>query len=62
MFRPMRRFKQQLSGEECAEILQSEPRGVLAVLGDGPPGHDPGAEGGASDRQAGARETGHPVN
>ena len=34
MFRPMRRFKQQLSREECAELLQSEPRGVLAVLGD----------------------------
>ena len=34
MFRPMRRFKQQLSQEECAELLQSEPRGVLAVLGD----------------------------
>ena len=34
MFRPMRRFKQQLSEEECARILQTEPRGVLAVLGD----------------------------
>ena len=34
MFRKMRRFKQQLSEEECAEILRREPRGVLAVLGD----------------------------
>ena len=35
MFRKMRRFKQELSAEKCAEILQTEPRGVLAVLGDG---------------------------
>ena len=35
MFRKMRRFKQQLTGEECAEILRRERRGVLAVLGDG---------------------------
>ncbi len=35
MFRKMRRFKQGLSAEKCAEILQTEPRGVLAVLGDG---------------------------
>ena len=34
MFRKMRRFKQQLTEEECAEILRREPRGVLAVLGD----------------------------
>ena len=34
MFREMRRFKQQLSEAECAEILRREPRGVLAVLGD----------------------------
>ena len=34
MFRKMRRFKQQLTNEECAEILRREPRGVLAVLGD----------------------------
>ena len=34
MFREMRRFKQQLTDEECAEILRREPRGVLAVLGD----------------------------
>ena len=34
-FRGMRRFRQQLSGEECVEILNTQPRGVLAVLGDG---------------------------
>lgn len=34
MFRKMRRFKQELSLQECEEILQSEPRGVLSVLGD----------------------------
>ena len=34
MFRPMRRFKQQLSEEECLEILKTRPRGVLALLGD----------------------------
>lgn len=34
MFREMRRFKQQISKEECIEILKKEPRGVLAVLGD----------------------------
>ena len=34
MFRPMRRFKQQISGEECVRILKEEPRGVLSVLGD----------------------------
>lgn len=28
MFRKMRRFKQELSKEECIEILKSEPRGV----------------------------------
>ena len=33
-FRPMRRYKQQLTEEECIEILQKTPRGVLAVLGD----------------------------
>ena len=30
----MRRFKQQLSQEECIRILKNEPRGVLSVLGD----------------------------
>ncbi len=34
MFRKMRRFKQQVSTEECIEILRKAPRGVLAVLGD----------------------------
>ena len=34
MFRPMRRFKQQLTQEECVEILNNEVRGVLSVLGD----------------------------
>ena len=35
MFREMRRFKQQLSEEECRHILKTEKRGVLAVNGDG---------------------------
>jgi nitroimidazol reductase NimA-like FMN-containing flavoprotein (pyridoxamine 5'-phosphate oxidase superfamily) len=34
MFRQMRRFKQQLSQEECEDILLSERRGVLAVHGE----------------------------
>lgn len=34
MFREMARKRQQLSGAECIEILKSEPRGVLSVLGD----------------------------
>lgn len=34
-FRPMRRFKQQLTEEQCRELLRREPRGVLSVLGDG---------------------------
>ncbi len=34
MFRPMRRFKQQISTEECIRILKEQPRGVLSVLGD----------------------------
>ena len=34
-FRPMRRNKQELSREECIEILTREPRGVLSVLGEG---------------------------
>lgn len=33
-FRPMRRFRQQLSDEECIAILQEEKRGVLALFGD----------------------------
>ena len=34
MFREMRRFKQQITEEECIEVLKNEPRGVLSVLGD----------------------------
>ena len=34
MFRKMRRFKQELEKEECIEILKSEPRGVLSVIGE----------------------------
>jgi nitroimidazol reductase NimA-like FMN-containing flavoprotein (pyridoxamine 5'-phosphate oxidase superfamily) len=34
MFREMRRFKQQISNEECIQILKEQPRGVLSVLGD----------------------------
>ena len=34
MFRKLSRIKQQLSQEECIEVLKKEPRGVLAVLGD----------------------------
>ena len=34
MFRPMRRWKQQLSDAECIAILEKEPRGILSVLGD----------------------------
>lgn len=34
MFRPMRRWKQQLSDEECAALLKNTPRGILSVLGD----------------------------
>ncbi|SDA65794.1 pyridoxamine 5'-phosphate oxidase family protein [Methanobrevibacter millerae] len=34
MFREMRRKKQELSHDECIDILINEPRGVLALLGD----------------------------
>ena len=34
MFRPMRRFKQQISEAECIRILQEEKRGVLSMLGE----------------------------
>ena len=34
MFRNMRRAGQELSKEECEEILISQPRGILALLGD----------------------------
>ncbi|GMO03118.1 hypothetical protein LSA36186_13670 [Lachnoanaerobaculum sp. JCM 36186] len=33
-FRAMRRLKQQLSKEECFEILRSAPRGVIAMNGE----------------------------
>ncbi len=34
-FRKMRRSAQQLSNEECVEVLKRNTSGVLAVLGDG---------------------------
>ena len=34
MFRKMRRQKQELSKDECIDILTRQPRGVLALLGD----------------------------
>ena len=34
MFREMRRKKQQLSDTECIELLKTQLRGVLSVLGD----------------------------
>ena len=34
MFRKMRRFRQQLSSEECEQILRDATSGVLAVSGD----------------------------
>lgn len=34
MFRKMRRFKQQISEEECIRILKEQPRGVLSMIGD----------------------------
>ena len=34
MFRSMHRIGQQISREECIDILKREPRGVLSVLGD----------------------------
>ena len=35
MFRDMLRKKQELSREECVDILKAEKRGVLSVIGDG---------------------------
>ena len=32
--RPMRRFRQELTAEECVQILKRGTHGVLAVLGD----------------------------
>ncbi len=34
MFRDVARFKQKLPEAECIEILKTEPRGVLSVIGD----------------------------
>ena len=34
MFREMRRFKQQISQEECIAVLSQEKRGVLSVMGE----------------------------
>lgn len=34
MFRPMRRFKQQLTDAECETVLRLSPRGVLSVYGE----------------------------
>ena len=34
MFRNLTRKKQQLSANECIELLQNEKRGVLSVIGD----------------------------
>ena len=34
MFRKMRRYKQQISDEECIELLKNEKRGVLSVIGE----------------------------
>ncbi|MBO5494928.1 MAG: pyridoxamine 5'-phosphate oxidase family protein [Eubacterium sp.] len=34
MFREMRRFKQQISADECETVLKNETRGVLSLLGD----------------------------
>ena len=34
MFRKLRRFKQELTEEECIGILRKEPRGVMAVHGE----------------------------
>lgn len=34
MFRELRRFKQKLTEEECIEVLGSQLRGVLSVMGD----------------------------
>ena len=34
MFRPMRRFRQQISEAECIRILKEEKRGVLSMMGE----------------------------
>ncbi len=35
MFRKMRRHKQEVSREDCVQMLKTEGRGVLSVIGDG---------------------------
>ena len=35
IFRPMRRFKQELPEQECRDILANAYRGTLSVIGDG---------------------------
>ena len=30
----MRRFKQQISGDKCIQLLKEQPRGVLSMIGD----------------------------
>ena len=34
MFRPMRRFQQQLKEDDCIAVLKAEKRGVLSMIGD----------------------------
>ena len=34
MFREMRRFRQQISEEECIRIIKEQPRGILSMHGD----------------------------
>ena len=34
MFRKMRRFKQQISDDECRKILKEQKRGILSLIGD----------------------------
>ncbi len=34
MFRKMRRFRQQLSEEECIRLLKEQPRGILSMMGE----------------------------
>ena len=34
MFRKMARIREQIPNEECIEILKTQLRGVLSVLGD----------------------------
>ncbi len=34
MFREMRRFKQQISDDECRKILREQKRGILSLIGD----------------------------